>query len=188
MFEGVYGRSGNLGAQSHEYINAGANSYITNSANWSAGLPTGGVIGAIGINAQYDSDGPLAGYHVVHTNGAVTKGTGLGSLPLTGGALWEMEGPWTIELVAGIVEEGEEKEAVAHRETKEEAGCDIMDLEYICEYLPSPGASSEKLTLYVGGIDATGVGGRHGVAAEGEDIWVQVYDRSEAWKASGGSG
>ncbi|MBV1884059.1 MAG: NUDIX domain-containing protein [Pseudomonadales bacterium] len=99
------------------------------------------------------------------------------------GALWEMAGPWSMELVAGIVGPGEDKADVAHRETKEEAGCEVLELEYICEYLSSPGASSEKVSLYVGGIDSKGVGGRHGLAHEGEDIWVQNYSRIEAWKA-----
>jgi len=99
------------------------------------------------------------------------------------GAMWEKEGPWTTELVAGIVEDGEEKIAVAHRETKEESGCELLDLEFICEYLSSPGASNEKVTLYVGGIDSKEVGGQFGLAHEGEVIWVQVHERSQAWKA-----
>lgn len=99
------------------------------------------------------------------------------------GALEASEGPWLLELVAGIVESGEEPEKVAHREAMEEAGIEIMDMEYICEYYSSPGGSSEKLTLFCGGVDSTDVGGVHGLAHEGEDIWVQVFSRAEAWKA-----
>lgn len=99
------------------------------------------------------------------------------------GSLDAPEGPWQMELVAGIVEDGEKREEVAHREAEEEAGTEILDLEYICEYYSSPGGSNEKLTLYCGGIDSSGVGGVHGLQEEGEDIWVQVMPRKDAWSA-----
>lgn len=99
------------------------------------------------------------------------------------GSLDASEGPWQMELVAGIIEPGEKSEEVAHREAEEEAGTEILDLEYICEYYSSPGGSNEKLTLYCGGIDSSGVGGVHGVKEEGEDIWVQVMSREDAWSA-----
>ncbi|OUS24027.1 ADP-ribose diphosphatase [Gammaproteobacteria bacterium 45_16_T64] len=99
------------------------------------------------------------------------------------GTLDAHEGPWQMELVAGIVEEGESTQDVAHREAEEEAGTEILDLEYIYEFYPSAGGSSEKITLYCGGIDSTGVGGVHGVEEEGEDIWVQVFSRKEAMHA-----
>ncbi|MCP5019763.1 MAG: NUDIX domain-containing protein [Ketobacter sp.] len=97
------------------------------------------------------------------------------------GALEGNEGPWQLELVAGILEKGESPEDVVHRESIEEAGSDVLALEYIYEYYPSPGGSNEKLYLYCGGIDSSGVGGVHGLAEEGEDIWVQVFPREEAW-------
>jgi len=97
------------------------------------------------------------------------------------GALEGNEGPWQLELVAGILEKGESPEDVVHREAIEEAGSDVLALEYIYEYYPSPGGSNEKLYLYCGGIDSSGVGGVHGLAEEGEDIWVQVFPREEAW-------
>ena len=97
------------------------------------------------------------------------------------GALDAPEGPWQLELVAGLVEEGETPEGVIHREAIEEAGSDVLDIEYICEYFPTPGSSNEKLYLYCGGIDSTGLGGVHGLPEEGEDIWVQVFPREEAW-------
>ena len=97
------------------------------------------------------------------------------------GALEAHEGPWQLELVAGIIEEGETAVDVVHRESIEESGTDVLDLEYIIEYYPSPGGCNEKMYLYCGGVDSTNVGGVHGVAEEGEDIWVQVFPREEAW-------
>lgn len=100
------------------------------------------------------------------------------------GALESHESPWQLELVAGIVDKkGETPESVAHREAVEEAGATVLDLEYICQYFASPGGSSEQITLYCGGIDSTGVGGVHGLEEEGEDIWVQVFSREDAFKA-----
>lgn len=98
------------------------------------------------------------------------------------GALHSPAGPWQLELVAGMIEPGEKPEDVALREALEESGSEVLDLEYICEYYPSPGGSNEKLYLYCGGIDSSGLGGVHGVEEEGEDIWVQVFPRTEAWQ------
>jgi len=90
--------------------------------------------------------------------------------------------PWQIELVAGIVEEGETPEQVVRREAVEEAGCEPGQLEFICEYFPSPGGSSEKLYLYCGAVDSRGLGGVYGLPEEGEDILVQVCPREQAWQ------
>ncbi|CBL44545.1 Putative MutT/nudix family protein [gamma proteobacterium HdN1] len=98
------------------------------------------------------------------------------------GALDAPEGPWQIELVAGIIEAGDRKEATAHREVNEETGTELLDLEYICEYYPSPGGSNEKLFLYCGAVDTREMGGAHGNQDEGEDIWVHVFSREELWK------
>ncbi len=99
------------------------------------------------------------------------------------GALQQVEGPWQIELVAGMMEKGESAEEVAVRETVEEAGTEVMDLEFICDFLPSAGGSNEKINLFCGAIDARGVGGVHGLEEEGEDIWVQTYSREDALHA-----
>lgn len=83
-----------------------------------------------------------------------------------------IDSPWLIELVAGIIEDGEEAEDVVRRESVEESGCTIQDLELICKYMVSPGASSETALLYCGKIDASRAGGIHGLDHEGEDIRV----------------
>jgi ADP-ribose pyrophosphatase len=96
------------------------------------------------------------------------------------GALGHSKTPWLLEIVAGIVESGESSEAVAYRETVEEAGCAIEELRYICEYYSSPGAFSERMTLFCGRVDSSKVGGVHGVLAENEDIkvWVMPFDEA----------
>ena len=88
------------------------------------------------------------------------------------GAL-ESENPWLEELVAGIIEEGEEPEDVARRETLEETGLTLESkLELISEYYGSPGGSTEKTSVYAAIIDSSDVEGVHGLPSENEDILV----------------
>ncbi len=92
-------------------------------------------------------------------------------------------GPWLIETVAGIFEPGETPEEVVRRETREEAGCDIQDVEHIGEILVSPGGSSERLAIYWARVDASKADGIHGVVEEGEDIRVITMTSDEAFAA-----
>lgn len=90
------------------------------------------------------------------------------------GALGEAEGPWCLEVVAGMVETGESVQEVARREALEESGVEPYRMEYICRYLPSPGASNEVMHLYCGSADLRQAGGLHGLATEHEDIKMHV--------------
>ncbi|MBU2706073.1 NUDIX domain-containing protein [Zooshikella marina] len=101
------------------------------------------------------------------------------------GALVADTKPWLLEIVAGLVAPGESLEDVACREAKEEANCDVQQLMPICEYLSSPGGSSEKLTLFCGLVDSSNLGGIHGLEEEGEDIRVQVVKIDEAFALLG---
>ncbi len=82
--------------------------------------------------------------------------------------------PWLLEIVAGFMEKGEAPQAVARREACEKAGIALADLEPIASYYPSPGSSSEYLTLFCARVDARDAGGIHGHPGEGEDIQVRV--------------
>ena len=90
--------------------------------------------------------------------------------------------PWLLEIVAGIIEDGEPAEAVVRREAVEEAGCDITDLMPISTYLVSPGGTSESIRIYCGRVDSKDLGGIHGIAEEHEDIRVVVTPFAEAEK------
>jgi ADP-ribose pyrophosphatase len=96
------------------------------------------------------------------------------------GALNAAGGAWLYEIVAGIIEPGEEAEAVARRESVEEAGCEVGHIEKICDYLVSPGGTSETISLYCGQVDSRGVGGIHGLDHEDEDIRVFSVSYAEA--------
>jgi len=95
------------------------------------------------------------------------------------------EDAWLLEIVAGAMEHGEAAEDVARREAIEESGCEIQEMVKINEFFTSPGGTSECLTLFCGKVDASNVGGIHGLDHEDEDIAVtsmkfdQVYSLME---------
>ncbi|HEX6980941.1 MAG TPA: NUDIX domain-containing protein [Alphaproteobacteria bacterium] len=96
------------------------------------------------------------------------------------GALAAHRRPWITEIVAGIIDPGEEPADVARRETYEEAGCDVIELLPIYDYLVSPGCSSETVKLFCGRVDSRKIGGVYGLAHEGEDIRVSVVPLEDA--------
>ncbi len=91
------------------------------------------------------------------------------------------ERAWLLEIVAGAIEEGETAEAVAFRESKEEAGCVVQEMHLINEFYTSPGGTSERISLFYGRINAEEVGGIHGLDAEHEDILVSTVSSAEAY-------
>lgn len=96
------------------------------------------------------------------------------------GAMKDQESAWLLELVAGMIEEGEQPEEVARRESMEESGCEIKKLELIGNYYVSPGGCSERIMLYYASIDSHGLDGViAGVAHESEDIRVRVLPWAE---------
>lgn len=97
------------------------------------------------------------------------------------GALDEPNGPWCYEAVAGMIEPGESPEEVARRELIEEANVEPYALEYICNYLSSPGGCNEKLHLYCGLCDLQTAGGVYGLPEEGEDIKVHVFSADDVF-------
>jgi len=100
------------------------------------------------------------------------------------GAMDDEQGPWMLEMVAGMVKEGESAIEVGLRESLEEAGRQPRSLTPIGRCYLSPGACSERIELFCGEIDSTGMDGRvHGVAEEGEDILVRVVSTEEAFAA-----
>ncbi|MBS3804805.1 MAG: NUDIX domain-containing protein [Oleiphilaceae bacterium] len=96
------------------------------------------------------------------------------------GALGREQSPWLLELVAGMNEPGETPEDVAHREADEEAGLGFVTLEHICDYLVSPGGTTEMVYLYCGRVDTYQAGGLFGLETEHEDIRAHVFGADEA--------
>lgn len=97
------------------------------------------------------------------------------------GAIKTMSQPWMKEIVAGIIETDEQPAEVAQREAVEEAGCQILNLELISRFFVSPGGTTEECFLFCGQVDASDVGGFHGLADENEDIKVEVVKAKQAF-------
>ena len=96
----------------------------------------------------------------------------------------QQNGPWALELIAGLVEEGETSQDVAKREAQEEAGITLKELIPICEYYNSPGGSSEKLSIFCALIDLSDIEeGVFGLESESENIRSIIIDRARAEEA-----
>ncbi|MBY5923423.1 NUDIX domain-containing protein [Ferrimonas balearica] len=89
--------------------------------------------------------------------------------------------PWLLELPAGIIEADEAPESVARRELEEETGLTAHSLTFLYSYLPSPGACSERLYLYLAEVQAPESGeALFGLDDEHEDILRHVVSREQA--------
>ncbi len=91
------------------------------------------------------------------------------------------DAPWLLEVVAGMLEDGESVEALARREVQEEVGLAPLELKLIYNYWASPGMCDEIVALFYAKVDASDAGGIHGLAEENEDIKVHVLSSSEAF-------
>lgn len=90
------------------------------------------------------------------------------------------DNPWMLEIVAGVIDDGETQEQVVRREAMEEAGLTLQRIERIMGAYASPGALTEHVTIYCGQVDAGSAGGIHGLDHEGEDIQVVVLPFTDA--------
>jgi ADP-ribose pyrophosphatase len=96
------------------------------------------------------------------------------------GAIRGDASPWMLELIAGVVEPGEDDLDVVHREAMEEAGCEVSELVPIASFVPSAGACSEQVRLFCGRVSSAAIGGIRGLQDEGEDILVHSVLREDA--------
>lgn len=98
------------------------------------------------------------------------------------GAMTNEQSPWLFELIAGIIEEGEDAQDVVKREAFEEAGLVIDKCQFMMSYFVSPGGTTETLDLFIANVDSTNVEGVFGLAEESEDIRVHVVPRIQAYE------
>lgn len=96
------------------------------------------------------------------------------------------QGPgWISEVVAGVIDGDETPEETIRREIEEEIGYKVTGtITHIATFYVSPGASSEKITLFyveVGNADHTSKGG--GLASENEDIKLEEWPLPKLWQA-----
>ena len=87
---------------------------------------------------------------------------------------------WLVEPVAGMIDLGETASDAGIRESREEAGVEVSELEYVCQFYPSPGGCDEILYLYAADICANEVSEFAGLAGDHEDIRVVKLDFTDA--------
>ncbi|MGX3066767.1 ADP-ribose diphosphatase [Ursidibacter arcticus] len=92
------------------------------------------------------------------------------------------QSPWLVELIAGMVDTDESPEEVAIRESQEEAGLTVSDLQHAVSVWDSPGGTVERLHIFLGLVDSSQVGGVYGLEEENEDILVHVVSREQAYQ------
>ncbi|MHA3983352.1 NUDIX domain-containing protein [Acinetobacter venetianus] len=95
------------------------------------------------------------------------------------GALNDVESAWQLEVIAGVLDGGESPETCIRRESLEESGCEIKELQHLFSFYPSAGACSEFFHLYVAEVDLPLTGGIFGMPDEGENIQLHLFDYSE---------
>ncbi len=97
------------------------------------------------------------------------------------GALRDKAGPWMLEIVAGMIEVGEDDVDVARRESMEEAGCTVTEIEHMLDYYPSAGGCNEIISIYYAPVDlSTTQPGIHGLDSENEDIRTHIISLTTA--------
>lgn len=90
--------------------------------------------------------------------------------------------PWLVELVAGMIEEGQSAAEVAIREAEEEAGLRVEQVTHALSVWNSPGGTSERLHIFLGLVDSTQVGGIYGLDEEDEEMLVHIVEREQAYQ------
>lgn len=99
------------------------------------------------------------------------------------GTLDSPYGPWTLESVAGMVEEGESPADMMLRELVEEAGLHAKELLPVTAFYPTPGSCNEYTHLFCAICDLTEAGGVFGVEGENEDILFKAYPAEDVFNA-----
>lgn len=92
------------------------------------------------------------------------------------------EGAWIYEIIAGVVDDGEQSVETAIREAKEEAGIELKrsDIYYVGSFYTSPGISTEKIDIFTCDIEkVVPIDRNGGLAGEAEAIvseWLSYED------------
>ena len=95
------------------------------------------------------------------------------------GALNDAESAWQLEVIAGVLDGDEAPEDCIRRESLEESGCEVQQLQHLFSFYPSAGACSEFFHLYVAEVELPKMGGIFGMPDEGENIQLHLFDYSE---------
>ena len=95
------------------------------------------------------------------------------------GAMDDVDSPWQLEIIAGVLDGDESPESCIRRESLEESGCEIDQLQHLFSFYPSAGACSELFHLYSAQAELPEEGGIFGMPDEGENIQLHLIDYHE---------
>ena len=95
------------------------------------------------------------------------------------GALNDSESAWQLEVIAGVLDGDEAPEDCIRRESLEESGCEVQQLQHLFSFYLSAGACSEFFHLYAAEVELPKMGGIFGMPDEGENIQLHLFDYSE---------
>ena len=87
------------------------------------------------------------------------------------------------EIVAGLIDDGEEPLEAAHRELKEETGLIATRMEFQCQFLTTPGLTDEVIHLFYAETDASNLASRAGEGSESEQTFPFTLTFDEAIEA-----
>ena len=91
------------------------------------------------------------------------------------GTLGRSSSPIMLEIVAGMIDEGETPVEAALRECTEEIGCAAKNIKEIFSYYPAPGSSESYYHFFFAEVDAFEGEKIMGEVNENEDILVKSY-------------
>ena len=92
------------------------------------------------------------------------------------GAMDDPISPWQLEIIAGVLDGDESPETCIRRESLEESGCELDQIELLFSFYPSAGACDEIFHLYVAHAKLPKEGGVFGMPDEGENIKLHIID------------
>ena len=92
------------------------------------------------------------------------------------GAVRDINSPWQLEVIAGILDGDETPESCIRRESLEESGCVLDTVEHLFSFYPSAGACDEVFHLYSAPITLPEQGGIFGQVDENENIKLHIIE------------
>lgn len=98
------------------------------------------------------------------------------------GALKDEVSPWLYEVVAGMIDKGEDMYQAAIRELNEESRLTVKkeDLKFLNTVYPTPGGASERVSLFIAYVKLDHIQAHGGLESEHEDIRIFKLKRSHA--------